>query len=60
MSAAGTSDPAGAEGPAKGGGFRRHRYLSYQGYAFPWYATLLWIAFFIGGIAYLVRWILFE
>ena len=33
---------AGAHGPkppATGGGFQRHRFLSYQGYAFPWYAT---------------------
>jgi hypothetical protein len=40
--------------------FRRHRFLSYQGYAFPWYATILWIAFFIGGIVYLVRNILLK
>ncbi len=40
--------------------FRRHRYLSYQGYAFPWYATLIWITFFVFGIAYLVRYILLE
>jgi hypothetical protein len=40
--------------------FRRHKYLSYQGYAFPWYATLLWITFFIAGIAYLVRYLLLE
>ncbi|MDX1682372.1 MAG: hypothetical protein R3336_04550 [Phycisphaeraceae bacterium] len=40
--------------------FKRHRYLSYQGYAFPWYVTLIWISFFTGGIIYLVRWILFT
>ena len=40
--------------------FKRHKFLNYQGYAFPWYATLLWIGFFIVGIAYLVRHILFE
>ena len=40
--------------------FRRHKYLSYQGYAFPWYATLIWIAFFAGGIIYLVRNILLK
>ena len=34
--------------------FRRHKYLSYQGYAFPWYATLLWISFFVGGLIYFV------
>jgi hypothetical protein len=37
------------------GGFQRHRFLSYQGYAFPWYVTLIWIGFFIGGVLYLVR-----
>ncbi len=35
--------------------FRRHKYLSYQGYAFPWYATLIWISFFVGGLIYFVR-----
>jgi hypothetical protein len=40
--------------------FRRHKYLSYQGYAFPWYATLLWISFFVGGLIYLVRHILLQ
>jgi hypothetical protein len=34
--------------------FRRHKYLDYQGYAFPWYATLIWISFFAGGLIYLV------
>ncbi len=38
--------------------FRRHKYLSYQGYEFPWYAILIWIGFFIGAIAYLVRYVL--
>ena len=41
-------------------GFRRHKYLTYQGYAFPWYVTLLWITFFVAGVAYLIRFILFE
>ncbi len=40
--------------------FQRHRYLSYKGYAFPWYATLLWITFFVFAVAYLVRYILLE
>ena len=40
--------------------FRLHKHLSYQGYAFPWYATLIWLAFFIGGLAYLVRNILLR
>lgn len=35
-------------------GFRRHKYLDYQGYAFPWYATLIWISFFVGGVIYFV------
>jgi hypothetical protein len=38
--------------------FKRHKYLSYQGYAFPWYATVLWMSFFIGAIAYLIRYVL--
>ena len=38
--------------------FRRHKFLSYQGYAFPWYVTLIWITFFILGVAYLIRHIL--
>ena len=40
--------------------FRRHKYLTYQGYAFPWYATLIWIAFFVGGLIYLVKHILLN
>ena len=40
--------------------FRRHKYLDYQGYAFPWYATLIWISFFVGGLIYLVRHILLQ
>ncbi|MEM7354694.1 MAG: hypothetical protein AAF657_28050 [Acidobacteriota bacterium] len=35
--------------------FRRHKFLDYQGYAFPWYATLIWISFFIGGLIYFVK-----
>lgn len=41
-------------------GFRRHKYLDYQGYAFPWYATLIWISFFVGGLIYFVRYVLLE
>lgn len=44
----------------KKGGFRRHRYLSYEGYAFPWYATLIWMGFFIGAVIYLVRYLLLQ
>ena len=40
--------------------FRRHKYLSYQGYAFPWYATVLWISFFICGLIYFVRHVLLN
>ncbi len=36
-------------------GFRRHKFLDYQGYAFPWYATLIWITFFVCGMIYFVR-----
>ena len=40
--------------------FRRHKFLSYQGYAFPWYATVMWITFFICGLIYFVRYVLLE
>jgi hypothetical protein len=35
--------------------FRRHKFLAYQGYSFPWYVTLVWISFFIGGMIYFLR-----
>lgn len=35
--------------------FKRHKYLTYQGYAFPWYVVLMWMCFFIGGLIYLVQ-----
>ncbi len=38
--------------------FKRHKFLTYQGYAFPWYVALVWICFFAGGLIYLVRFIL--
>jgi hypothetical protein len=41
-------------------GWKRHRYLSYQGYSFPWYITLIWITFFVAGIWYLVRHLLLS
>ncbi len=40
--------------------FRRHKYLSYKGYAFPWYATVIWITFFVAGTAYFVRNVLLK
>ena len=40
--------------------FRRHKYLSYQGYAFPWYATVIWITFFVCGLIYFVRNVLLQ
>ncbi len=40
--------------------FRRHKYLSYQGYAFPWYATVMWITFFVCGMIYFVRYVLLN
>jgi hypothetical protein len=40
--------------------FRRHKYLAYQGYSFPWYATLIWICYFVGGLAYFVRHVLLN
>lgn len=39
--------------------FKRHKYLSYQGYAFPWYVTVFWITFFTASVAYLIRYLLF-
>lgn len=39
------------------GQFRRHRFLAYQGYSFPWYVTLIWISFFVSGVAYLIRYV---
>ncbi len=55
------TESAGSANEAKpAGGFRRHKYLSYQGYAFPWYATVIWIAFFVGGLIYFVRYVLLE
>jgi hypothetical protein len=42
------------------GDFRRHKYLDYQGYAFPWYATVIWISFVIGGLIYFVKHVLLE
>jgi hypothetical protein len=43
---------------AAGKRFRRHKFLSYQGYSFPWYAALIWILFLIGGMIYFVRYVL--
>ena len=40
--------------------FRRHKYLDYKGYAFPWYATVIWISFFIGGLIYFVRFVAWK
>ncbi len=39
--------------------FKLHKHLSYQGYSFPWYVTLIWIAFFTAGVIYLIRYLLF-
>ena len=55
-----TGEAAEAREGAESKGFSRHPFLSYQGYAFPWYATLIWISFFAGGLIYLVRYIVFE
>lgn len=46
--------------PQESAPFRRHKFLTYQGYSFPWYATLIWIAFFVGGLIYLVKNILLN
>lgn len=37
--------------------WKRHRFLDYQGFAFPWYVALIWICFFILGLGYLVRFV---
>lgn len=39
--------------------FKRHKYLSYKGYAFPWYVTVIWITFFALSVWYLIRHLLF-
>ena len=39
--------------------FKRHKFLSYQGYSFPWYVTVIWITFFIASVVYLVKNLLF-
>ena len=43
---------------AAGKRFRRHKFLSYRGYAFPWYVALIWILFLIAGMIYFVRYVL--
>lgn len=40
--------------------FKRHKFLSYQGYAFPWYVALIWITFMVLGLAYLIKHLLLE
>ncbi len=40
--------------------YRRHRFLDYQGYSFPWYVTVMWISFLVIGMLYLARFILFT
>ncbi len=40
--------------------FRRHKFLTYQGYAFPWYVLVMWVVFLVIGIAYLVRFVVFT
>ena len=40
--------------------FQRHKYLNYQGYAFPWYIAAIWVCFLVAGVAYLVKYILLE
>jgi hypothetical protein len=39
--------------------FKLHKYLNYQGYSFPWYVTVIWITFFVAGVIYLIRHLLF-
>jgi len=35
--------------------FHRHKFLTYQGYSFPWFITLIWITYFTVGLWYLIR-----
>ena len=56
----GASSASASGGSKKVAAFKRHKFLNYQGYAFPWYATLIWITFFILGVGYLIKNILFS
>lgn len=40
--------------------YQRHRFLTYQGYRFPWYVALMWITFLVCGVGYLIRFIVFS
>ena len=40
--------------------FQRHRYLSYQGYALPWFVAVMWIVFLTAGVWYMVKNILID
>ncbi len=41
-------------------GFKRHKHLSYNGYHFPWFITLFWIMYVVGGAWYLIKHLLVE
>jgi len=56
----GGADASAPSAPKKVAAFQRHKFLNYQGYAFPWYATLIWITFFVLGVGYLIKNILFT
>lgn len=54
------SDPRPAESPsgeAPAPGGEEQRHLSYEGSRVPLFVVLIWLAFFIWGLVYLVRWI---
>lgn len=40
--------------------FKRHPKHGYEGYQFPWYITLMWIAFFSCAVIYVVRFIVLK
>ncbi len=54
-----STDPHAGD-PAQPRPWRRHKFLNYQGYSFPWYITLIWITFVTLGLWYLVKNILFK
>ncbi len=37
---------------------RRHKFISYQGYSFPWYVVVMWIVFVFCAVVYLLRYVL--
>jgi hypothetical protein len=46
-----------AAAPEEGGADAERRALSYSGSRVPIYVVLIWFAFFVWGLIYLVRWV---